>query len=277
MEGPYEGKHLNNPDSYPINDINDERLDFLLLTSTSFKLMDTSKKGKRIRRLTGGTSNAWHVTLNGLIDLVKSLLGLGVEYICLGKLQSDRLESEFWSIRQMSGGCYLISVDQIISSLSLRRLKLYSKLGLENVIDTNKNLDDRDEDLELLDSCSGYVAFKESLTFPDGVVVISDHGAGEFTEMISRGKLTDPPSKLYDLSLSLYSFFKHRKMKCCSKIFRDAYKYIYECSGYDFPNINSILSRFNICFVKAYAKNETDKIKSGKADKKERKTRKLNS
>ena len=152
--------------------------------------------------------------------------------------------------------------------------------------DTNKNeccegnLDDRDEDLELLDSCfnyasdlsedekaslyyiSGYVAFKESLTIPDDVV-ISDHDADEFTEMISRGKLTHPPSTLYDLS-HLYSFFKHRKMKCCSKIFRDAYKYKYECSHYDFPNINSILSRFNNCISKGFAKNETDKIKSGK-------------
>ena len=160
--------------------------------------------------MTGDTSNAWHVTLNGLIDLVKSLLGLGVKYICLGKMQSDRLEGEFGAIRQMSGGCYSISVDQVISSLSLRILKLYSKLRLENIVDTNKNerckgnLDDRDEDLELLDSCfnyasdlsedekaslyyiSGYVAFKESLTVPDDVV-ISDHDTGEFTEMISRG------------------------------------------------------------------------------------------
>ena len=151
VKGPYEGKHLNNPDSYPINDINDEHLDFLTLMSTSFKLMDTSKNGKRIRGLTGDT-------------LVKSLLGLGFKYICLGKMQSDRLEGEFGTIRQMSGGCYFISVDQVISSLSLRRLKLYSKLGLENVVDTNKNecckgnLDDRDEDLELLDSCFNYAS-----------------------------------------------------------------------------------------------------------------------
>ena len=54
-------------------------------------------------------------------------------------MQSDRLEGEFGGIRQMSGGCYLISADQVISSLSLRRLKLCSKLGLENVVDTNKN------------------------------------------------------------------------------------------------------------------------------------------
>ena len=54
-------------------------------------------------------------------------------------MQSNRLEGEFGAIRQTSGGCYLISVDQVISSLSLKRLKLYSKLGLENVVDTNKN------------------------------------------------------------------------------------------------------------------------------------------
>ena len=128
-------------------------------------------------------------------------------------------------------------------------MKLYSKLGLENVVDTNKNeccegnLDDRDEGLELLDSCfnyasdlsenekaslyyiSGYVAFKESLTVPDDVV-ISNHDAGEYTEIISMGKLTHPPSTLYDVSLYLCSILKHRKMKCCSKIFRDAYKYM---------------------------------------------------
>ena len=72
--------------------------------------------------------NAWHLTLTRFVDFVKSLLELGIEYICMGKLQSDPLEGEFGAIRQMSGGCYLISVEQIISSLSLRRL--YHKLGL---------------------------------------------------------------------------------------------------------------------------------------------------
>ena len=69
---------------------------------SSLKLMDTAKQGQRIRGLTGNTANAWHVTLKGLINLVTSLLGLGLKYICIGKMQSDRLEGGFDVIRQLS-------------------------------------------------------------------------------------------------------------------------------------------------------------------------------
>ena len=95
---------------------------------TSLKLMDTAKRGQRVRGLTGDTANAWHATLNGLVDLVISLLALDLKYICIGKMQSDRLEGEFGVIRQLSGGNYWMSVEQIISSLTLRRMKLYHKL-----------------------------------------------------------------------------------------------------------------------------------------------------
>ena len=159
VKGPSEGRNLNNPDKYPVSEPNDERLDFLVRMGTSLKLRDTAKRGQRIRGLTGDTANAWHVTLNGLVDLVKSLLALGLKYICIGKMQSDRLEGEFGVIRQLSGGNYWISVEQIISSLTLRRMKLYHKLELENVDSVGQvecckqSLDDRDEDIELLDTC----------------------------------------------------------------------------------------------------------------------------
>ena len=79
----------------------------------------------------------------------------------------------------------MISVEQVISSVSLRRLKLYNKLGLEDVVDADRRecckgtFGDRDEDLELVDDCfenaselsedekaalyhiSGYVTYKE--------------------------------------------------------------------------------------------------------------------
>ena len=50
-----------------------------------------------------------------------------MKYVCPGKLQSDGIEGEFGVIRQESGGNYLISLEQVISSLSLRRLKLYHR------------------------------------------------------------------------------------------------------------------------------------------------------
>ena len=67
----------------------------------------------------------------GMVNLAKSLLGVDFNYILFGKIQSDRLEGEFGVIRQMSGGNYIISVEQVLSSLSLRRLKLYHKLNLD--------------------------------------------------------------------------------------------------------------------------------------------------
>ena len=79
-------------------------------------------------------------------------------------MQSDRLEGEFGAIRQMSDGCYLISVDQVISSLSLRRSKLYNKLGLENVVDTNKNI--------FFSLCT----FSQVRNIPERIILISTTG-----------------------------------------------------------------------------------------------------
>ena len=105
------------------------------------------------------TPPAWHVSLIGLVDLIKSLLGSGIKYICLGKIQS-RIEGEFGVIRQLGGGNYLVSAEQVISSLSLRRLKLYHKLHLDTEeMVSNENvccsgdLSDKDEDIEILDYC----------------------------------------------------------------------------------------------------------------------------
>ena len=118
----------------------------------------------------------------------------------------------------------------------------------------------------------GYVTFKENLEGQK-----SEHSdESEFTELVSRGKLKHPPIDLYDLSQYLYSFFTIRKPKCCSKIIFQSFQYIYESSGYEFPNVVSILKRFINCFFKGYAKDETDRIRADKC-KNDRKKRKLNS
>ena len=156
--------------------------------ATSLKLMDASKKGARVRCLTQETSDAWHCSLHGFVGVTKKLLVCGVKYVCPGKVQSDRLEGEFGVIRGMHGGDYLIAADQVLSSLSLRRLKLYHDLEIDpKSVETTErvccvgNIGDKDEDLFLLDECfseasnltetenstlyyiSGYIAFKEDL------------------------------------------------------------------------------------------------------------------
>ena len=77
------------------------------------------------------TANAWHVSSLGIVDLAKTLLALGMKYVSFGKIQSDGLEGEYRVIRQLSGGNYHISVEQVISSVSLRRMKLYHKLEMD--------------------------------------------------------------------------------------------------------------------------------------------------
>ena len=93
-------------------------------------------------------------------DLAKTLLALGMKYISFGKIQSDGLEGEYEVVRQLSGGNYHISVEQVISSVSLRRMKLYHKLEMhgDEMVSSESvccagNLQDKDHDHELLDNC----------------------------------------------------------------------------------------------------------------------------
>ena len=71
---------------------------------------------------------ALHVTLLGIVDVTKTLLRLGFRYVPPGKIQSDRIEGEFGIYRQSAGGNYFISVEQVLSGLSLQRIKLFAKL-----------------------------------------------------------------------------------------------------------------------------------------------------
>ena len=93
--------------------------------------------------------------------------------------------------------------------------------------------------------------------------------------MLSRGKLKHPSSDLHDLSKYLYSFFKARDPKCCTKIFLQGFRIIYQSSGCEFEKSDKILRRFVNCFFKAFAKDQTDKMKKDKEDA-QRKKRKLN-
>ena len=68
VKGPNEGRNLNNPYENPINNIQDERLEFILRMSTSLKLMDPSKRGQRIPGLICDRSGAWYVTLVSLVN-----------------------------------------------------------------------------------------------------------------------------------------------------------------------------------------------------------------
>ena len=293
------GGHLRDDDRYPINDPNDPKLDFLQEIATSFKLMDNCIRGYRIRGLTQETSNALHQTLLGIVELVRILLATGHKYVLLGKLQSDPIEKEFGVYRQSSGGNYFISAEQVISSLQLQRLRLFSKLDIQigdDVVDNDCCIDDlydSEQDLELVEKSfteasnlsvnekstlyyiSGYVAKKEGIICSDeyDTTILPE---SEFTVQLSRGGLQLPPIDLYDLSLYYYSFFKLRSAKCCTKIFLEAFQEIQNFSGYSFPNQRRINRRFVNTFFKMFVNSTRDKIRAAK-DRRDTKRRRISS
>ena len=84
-------KNLNDPDRMKFTDGNDERLIFWSEMATT----DSCKQGKRINTLTEYTTNALHVTLLEMVDLIKTFLSSGHKYVLSEKIQSDRVEGEF--------------------------------------------------------------------------------------------------------------------------------------------------------------------------------------
>ena len=300
IKSPDAAENLNDPDREKFSSEDDSRLDFLLRMAKSFKLMDASKKGHRVKCLTSETANALHETIHAIVHITKIMLQSGHPYVLPGKIQSDRLEGEFGIYRGGAGGDYYIAYEQVLNCLSLQRLKLYSKLEITQSSTPElpcctQDLRSNDEDIELVETSfdnassinedersalyyiAGYVAFKEDLG-----VDLSENDPeispipteGEFLELVSRGKLSHPPSDLFDLSMYYYSFFKSRKLKCCQKIFLEAYKEIYISTDYYFDKIDAINRRFSNCFFKAFVKKECSAIKNDE-QKKKRMKRKL--
>ena len=87
----------------------------------------------RVRSLTKATRYAFVQTLEGLLALSHYLLrDQACQYVLFGIFQTDPVENEFSIYRQLSGGNYFVSLEQVLSSAHLRRLKLFEKLNLED-------------------------------------------------------------------------------------------------------------------------------------------------
>ena len=246
----------------------------------SFRSMDTSNTSykHRVMCLTADTSNALNIALTGLVSLAQKLLNkCGLPYVLFKNFQSDRLEGEFGVLRQADGGNYYMGTDQVCNALKLQRIKLFSKIDtLETTWHSGKACCQQplsEEEMELLNDCfdlassvndidrssvyyiAGYVCHKENLhpTFDDPQLTQPACPANKFVNQLSRGKLSHPPSYLYDLGLYLSAYYKHVKDKTCVNR-------IYIATHIDIPNSHSVLRRFVNTFTKAFAKNETENI-----------------
>ena len=206
--------------------------------------------------------------------------------------------------RASHGGNYHNCAEQVISSVKLQRLNLYSRLEIEVDDDDwfeddccNDDIVDNEHDLDLIDGCfadtenlteseksalyyiCGYITYKEEIVCEDEDEAVELPEEAEFTLNVSRGKLKLPPINLFDFSQYCYCFFKSRKQKCCTKTILKAFLMIHEFTLYSFDNVESIVRRLCNCFFKAFVKKETDalkrKDKGASKDKRETKRRRI--
>ena len=104
----------------------------------------------RVRSLTKDTSEALYLTLTGLVHMTKMLFNeKNFQYVLLGQFQSDPIEGEYGVFRQCSDGNYHFSFEQILSTMTLRRLKMFDQLELPY---SNEHLSDSCCLSELVDS-----------------------------------------------------------------------------------------------------------------------------
>jgi len=83
-------------------------------------------QGNRNRNLTltSDTADAVLHTCNGVVDLSQHLIRTSHQFVLLGLFSTDPLEKYFSKLRQSSGGCYFISVQQVVERVRIDRTKL---------------------------------------------------------------------------------------------------------------------------------------------------------
>ena len=143
-----------------------------------------------------------------------------MNYVLTNEFLSDRIEAEFGIWRQLSGGNYHISMQQVLSSLSFQRLKLFHKLQCES---SSKHEGENcleelsEEDWDNVATCfqrtsslsdnekstfnyiSGYVAKKDNIIVEDDLFSDSETPESELLHLVFRGKLAQLREDLFDL------------------------------------------------------------------------------
>ena len=128
------GKHKRDYTMDPVRSSLDWKLEFLREFASFLQKWEDSKKPG----LTRETFLALRHTCLSLAECASYLLDhLGFDYVLLGHLQSDAIESRFGWLRQLSGANYYISMRQVIEgNIKIRALSLLKYSGFSvNEID----------------------------------------------------------------------------------------------------------------------------------------------
>ena len=129
----FKGDHKRNDLAKPII-MDDSRIDLLPHYAQWFERWKDSSSDFQ-HALSKQTFLALSATCNSLADLSEYLLHeKGLNYILLGKFQTDQLERRFGRYRQLHGGNYYISVRQLLQSekkIKVSAALLHDKLNFQ--------------------------------------------------------------------------------------------------------------------------------------------------
>jgi hypothetical protein len=129
------GKQKRDISMDPVHSSMDWKLNFLREFAAFLQRWESSSRHGLIRE----TSLALRQTCLALADCAACLLDrCGFNFVLLGQLQPDALESRFGWLRQMSGANYYISMRQVVEGdRKIRALSLlkFSKISLSEIDD----------------------------------------------------------------------------------------------------------------------------------------------
>ncbi|XP_047140823.1 uncharacterized protein LOC124815934 [Hydra vulgaris] len=272
---------LNDPNRASYKNVNEKRLQEILTFAEAVAKMPGGKGWKRNKSFTSETKISLSNMLYGIVDLIRKLLNENHHYILPGIFQTDRLEGELGIYRQLCGGSYHVSVEEVKNSFRLQRLKLFSKLDAMGVPISQCSiiqseccqLDLNEDDISYLDtSVSSIDAISEeenaALYYISGYVQhkflpsisVSGTNASEFTELVSRGRLCHPTEDLFQYVRYAYSLFillPNAEMRFqCVRYISKLFIYFYTALPFDLQAlpINTVVSTILNCFFKGLTK-----------------------
>lgn len=286
VKTPFEHIHLNDKDRAPFTSNDDSRFNFIQSVILSIDAMPSCKGNSRQFTLTSDTRSALKQTLIGLQACFKYLIDNRMPYILSAVFQSDPLEGEFGIYRQMCGGNYYISVEEVYNSLKLQRMKLYQKLKISPTTVhvpcemctsdlTDKELASLDDIWKHLDDLT--VNEKNTLFYICGFVCktlgmgtnhqeqtsTSDSVESEFCFLLSRGLLTVPPEPVFNYSVFCYSVFRSicSEQNCFQRTVR-LFLLVYDCYDFNFSNHTLVAAKLTNTFYNGLIHRTDDFVPS---------------
>ena len=148
VKHPRKGERLNGPLCQPIASVDDPKLKWLRSIHSWLSAWENLNIPRRQRVLSKETMFALKHTVSTACDLAEYLMTkLKLQYVLLGKFQTDNLEFRFSQYRQMSGANYNVSVTQVMEAE--KKLRILSVMKIMKCRDATFTLRD------FITSCQG--------------------------------------------------------------------------------------------------------------------------